>query len=68
MLIRASIRHTSTAVTNTEWRTCKLVLVVNGEANQIVLGGSGVYAGARGWAITTNLGADGWSHVFRLTY
>lgn len=32
-----------------------------------VLGGSGAYAGARGEVISTNLGANGWTHVFRLT-
>lgn len=29
-----------------------------------VVGGSGTYAGATGQVVTTNLGADGWSHVF----
>jgi hypothetical protein len=32
-----------------------------------VLGGSGAYDGARGQVVSTNLGADGWTHVFRLT-
>ena len=32
-----------------------------------IIGGSGTYAGARGYVVTTNLGADGWSHVFHLT-
>lgn len=31
-----------------------------------VLGGSGIYAGARGQVISTNLGANGWTHVFQL--
>ena len=32
-----------------------------------VLGGSGIYDGASGQVISTNLGADGWTHVFRIT-
>ena len=31
-----------------------------------ILGGSGTYAGARGEVVSTNLGADGWMHVFLL--
>lgn len=31
-----------------------------------VIGGSGTYNGARGYLVSTNLGADGWSHVFHL--
>lgn len=31
-----------------------------------VLGGSGIYFGARGQVISTNLGSDGWTHVFRI--
>lgn len=31
-----------------------------------VIGGSGIYAGAVGQAISTNLGADGWTHVFKI--
>lgn len=31
-----------------------------------ILGGSGTYAGARGYALSTNLGANGWTHVFHL--
>ncbi len=31
-----------------------------------VIGGSGTYNGARGYVVSTNLGADGWSHVFHL--
>lgn len=33
-----------------------------------IIGGSGTYAGARGQVITTNLGADGWTHVFLISY
>lgn len=29
-----------------------------------IIGGSGIYAGATGEVVTTNLGADGWTHVF----
>jgi hypothetical protein len=32
-----------------------------------VLGGSGKYANATGDVVSTNLGANGWTHVFRLT-
>jgi hypothetical protein len=32
-----------------------------------ILGGSGKYANASGDVVSTNLGADGWTHVFRLT-
>lgn len=31
-----------------------------------VIGGSGKYAGARGSVTSTNLGTDGWTHVFRI--
>ena len=31
-----------------------------------VIGGSGRYFGAQGQMISTNLGADGWTHVFRI--
>ena len=31
-----------------------------------VIGGSGRYAGAVGEAISTNLGANGWTHVFKI--
>ena len=31
-----------------------------------VVGGSGIYAGAVGEAISTNLGATGWTHVFKI--
>lgn len=31
-----------------------------------VVGGSGKYAGAVGQAISTNLGANGWTHVFKI--
>ena len=32
-----------------------------------IIGGSGDYAGARGQVISTNLGADGWTHVFLIS-
>lgn len=31
-----------------------------------VLGGSGTYEGARGQVVSTNLGANGWTHVFKI--
>jgi hypothetical protein len=31
-----------------------------------VLGGSGTYSGARGQVTSTNLGPNGWTHVFRI--
>ncbi len=31
-----------------------------------VIGGAGKYAGATGQVVSTNLGPDGWTHVFRL--
>ncbi len=31
-----------------------------------VLGGSGIYNGARGQVVSTNLGANGWTHVFTI--
>lgn len=31
-----------------------------------VVGGSGTYNGARGYVVSTNLGANGWTHVFHL--
>ena len=32
-----------------------------------IIGGSGIYSGARGQVETTNLGDAGWRHVFRFT-
>jgi hypothetical protein len=31
-----------------------------------VIGGSGKYSGARGQVVSTNMGADGWTHVFKV--
>lgn len=31
-----------------------------------ILGGSGTYNGARGYVVSTNMGAQGWSHVFHI--
>ena len=31
-----------------------------------VIGGSGIYDGARGQVVSTNLGANGWTHVFKV--
>jgi hypothetical protein len=31
-----------------------------------IIGGSGVFDGARGSVVSTNLGAQGWRHVFRI--
>ncbi len=31
-----------------------------------VIGGSGKYSGARGQVVSTNLGANGWTHVFKV--
>ena len=31
-----------------------------------ILGGSGIYEGARGQVVSTNLGPDGWTHVLRI--
>lgn len=31
-----------------------------------VIGGSGIYDGARGQVASTNLGANGWTHVFKI--
>ncbi|GDX32857.1 hypothetical protein LBMAG15_17920 [Actinomycetes bacterium] len=31
-----------------------------------VIGGSGIYFGARGQVVSTNLGANGWTHVFKI--
>ncbi len=75
---------------NRELRSANLVFVVNGDENQLVvgglsaypadgstlavgqkstrpvLGGSGIYDGARGSVTSTNLGERGWRHVFRI--
>lgn len=29
-----------------------------------IIGGSGIYDGARGYVVSTNLGTNGWTHVF----
>ena len=31
-----------------------------------ILGGSGIYEGARGQMVSTNLGPDGWTHILRI--
>lgn len=31
-----------------------------------VIGGSGIYDGARGQVVSTNMGANGWTHVFKV--
>lgn len=31
-----------------------------------VIGGSGIYSGARGQVVATNMGANGWTHVFKV--
>jgi hypothetical protein len=41
-------------------------IAVGAETVRPVVGGSGIYAGATGEAISTNLGDEGWSHVFRI--
>jgi hypothetical protein len=41
-------------------------IAVGEETVRPVVGGSGIYAGATGEVISTNLGDDGWSHVFRI--
>jgi len=41
-------------------------LAVGARAIRPVIGGSGKYAGAIGQAISTNLGANGWTHVFKI--
>jgi hypothetical protein len=33
-----------------------------------VIGGSGKYAGARGWCVSTHLADGTWTHVFHLTF
>jgi hypothetical protein len=33
-----------------------------------IIGGSGTYAGAHGYVVTTNLGASGWLHTFHLLH
>lgn len=32
-----------------------------------VIGGSGIYDGARGQVVSVNMGATGWTHTFRIT-
>lgn len=41
-------------------------LAVGARVIRPVIGGSGIYAGATGQAISTNLGANGWTHVFKI--
>lgn len=41
-------------------------LAVGEETVRPVVGGSGSYSGARGDVVSTNLGGEGWSHVFRI--
>ena len=41
-------------------------IAVGAETVRPVVGGSGIYAGATGEAISTNLGDEGWSHVFHI--
>lgn len=41
-------------------------VVVDTTVVRPVIGGSGAYAGARGWAESTRLADDSWAHVFHL--
>jgi hypothetical protein len=41
-------------------------IAVGAETVRPVVGGSGVYAGATGEVVSTNLGDEGWSHVFHI--
>jgi hypothetical protein len=41
-------------------------IAVGAETVRPVIGGSGIYAGATGEVISTNLGDMGWSHVFHI--
>lgn len=41
-------------------------LAVGAKVVRPVTGGSGKYAGATGQVISTNLGANGWTHVFKI--
>jgi hypothetical protein len=43
-------------------------IAVGAETVRPVVGGSGTYAGATGEVISTNLGDDGWSHVFHIRF
>jgi len=42
-------------------------IAVGQRTTRPVIGGSGIYDGARGSATSTNLGPQGWRHVFRIT-
>jgi quercetin dioxygenase-like cupin family protein len=39
---------------------------IDSSTTRPILGGSGVYAGARGWVVTTHLADDSWTHAFHL--
>lgn len=41
-------------------------LAVGARVIRPVIGGSGTYAGAAGQVISTNLGPNGWTHVFKI--
>jgi hypothetical protein len=41
-------------------------IAVGEETVRPVVGGSGIYAGATGEVVSTNLGDEGWSHVFHI--
>lgn len=43
------------------------VLAKKSVVTRPVIGGSGKYAGARGWCVTTHLANNTWTHVFHLT-
>lgn len=43
------------------------VLAKKSVVTRPVIGGSGRYAGARGWCVTTHLANNTWTHVFHLT-
>lgn len=46
--------------------TISATIAAGTKTTRPIIGGSGRYNGARGYAVSTNLGADGWSHVFHL--
>ena len=41
-------------------------LAVGAKTTRPITGGSGKYSGATGWVVSTNLGANGWKHVFHV--
>ena len=65
-LVLGSIEHQLVIGGVSYYASAGSTLDVGGQTIRPVIGGSGKYSGARGSVTSTNLGAAGWTHVFKI--